>query len=74
MDWTPKSLVNALQERGFTSAYIARKLGVAVSTVTRTVKGEVTGSVLVERGLRKLVIETLREESGLTGLKEASHD
>lgn len=74
MDWTPKSLVNVLQERGFTSAYIARKLGVAVSTVTRTVKGEVTGSVLVERGLRKLVIETLREESGLTGLKEDSSD
>lgn len=74
MDWTPKSLVNVLRERGFTCATIARRLGVAVSTVTRTVNGKATGSVLVEHGLRKLVIETLREERELTGLKEVSND
>ncbi len=74
MDWTPKGMVNALQRRGYTSAYIAKKLGVAVTTVVRTGAGESPGCILVEKGIRSFVMKVLKEEKKVEKLCGVSHD
>lgn len=74
MDWTPKGMVNALWKRGCTSAFIASKFGVALSTVLRTGRGEASGCILVEKGIRSFVRQLLKEEKGAEKKAGGHHD
>lgn len=74
MEWTPKYMVKALWERGYTSAHIARTLGVAVTTVTRAGQGKATGSVLIEKGIRELLLKLLHEERTAVEIEGKQND